>query len=62
MSELEKLQADLLALFPSFTGIFGPRANPNLDKTVHENAEKLWVDEIRRSAHRRRPGYSGDRR
>jgi len=48
MNELEKLQADLLDLPMNSRASLARALIESLDETADENAEALWVDEIRR--------------
>ena len=48
MTELEKLEADLLTLPVDSRAALARTLIGSLDETLDENAEALWVDEIRR--------------
>jgi putative addiction module component (TIGR02574 family) len=48
MSELEKLQADLLALPLDSRAALARALISSLEETADENVEALWADEIRR--------------
>jgi len=48
MTELEKLEADLLTLPLDSRAALARTLIGSLDETLDENAEALWVDEIRR--------------
>lgn len=48
MSELEKLEADLLALPLDARASLARALISSLEETVEENVEALWADEIRR--------------
>jgi len=48
MNELEKLEADLLALPLNSRASLARALIESLEETADENAEALWVDEIRR--------------
>ena len=48
MTELEKLEADLLTLPIDSRAALARTLISSLDETLDENAETLWVDEIRR--------------
>ncbi len=48
MNELEKLEADLLALPLNLRASLARALIESLEETADENAEALWVDEIRR--------------
>ena len=61
MNELEKLEADLLAL-PSATRASLARALIiSLDETADENTEALWIEEIRRRDEDLRSGRASAR-
>ncbi len=48
MSELEKLEADLLALPLDSRASLARALISSLEETADENVEALWVEEIRR--------------
>ena len=48
MNELKKLETELLALPVNSRASLARALIESLDETVDENAEALWVDEIRR--------------
>jgi putative addiction module component (TIGR02574 family) len=48
MNELKKLEADLLALPVNSRATLARALIESLDETADENAEVLWVDEIKR--------------
>jgi putative addiction module component (TIGR02574 family) len=48
MSELEKLEADLLALPLDSRASLARALISSLEETADENVEALWADEIRR--------------
>lgn len=48
MNELEKLEADLLALPLNSRASLARALIESLEDTTDENTEALWVDEIRR--------------
>jgi putative addiction module component (TIGR02574 family) len=48
MNELKKLEADLLALPVNSRASLARALIESLDETADENAEALWVEEIRR--------------
>ena len=48
MTELEKLEADLLTLPVDSRAALARTLIGSLDETLDENAEALWVDEILR--------------
>jgi putative addiction module component (TIGR02574 family) len=47
MNELKKLEADLLALPVDSRATLARALIESLDETVDENAEALWIEEIR---------------
>ncbi len=47
MNELKKLEADLLALPVNSRASLARALIESLDETVDDNAEALWVEEIR---------------
>jgi putative addiction module component (TIGR02574 family) len=61
MNELEKLEADLLALPPNSRASLARALIESLDETADENAEALWVDEIRRRDEDLRSGSASAR-
>lgn len=48
MNELKKLEADLLALPTNSRASLARALLESLDEAADDNAEALWVDEIRR--------------
>jgi putative addiction module component (TIGR02574 family) len=48
MNELKKLEADLLSLPIDSRASLARALIESLDESVDENAEALWIDEIRR--------------
>jgi len=61
MNELEKLEADLLALPLNSRASLARALIESLDETADENAEALWVDEIRRRDEDLRSGRAAAR-
>jgi putative addiction module component (TIGR02574 family) len=61
MNELEKLQADLLALPMNSRASLARALIESLDETVDENAEALWIAEIRRRDENLRGGSASTR-
>lgn len=61
MNELEKLEADLLTLPVNSRASLARALIESLDETADENAEALWVDEIRRRDEDLRSGRAAAR-
>ena len=61
MSDLEKLEADLLALPPDSRASLARALISSLEETPDENVEALWADEIRRRDEDLRSGRASGR-
>lgn len=61
MNELEKLQADLLDLPMNSRATLARALIESLDEASDQNAEALWVDEIRRRDENMRSGKASAR-
>ena len=61
MNELEKLEADLLTLPVHSRAALARALIGSLDEAVDENAETLWVAEIRRRDENLRNGRASSR-
>jgi putative addiction module component (TIGR02574 family) len=59
MSELEKLQTDLLDLSIESRAFLARALIESLDETADEDAEALWITEIRRRDAATRQGRTG---
>ncbi len=61
MNELKKLEADLLALPIKSRASLARALIESLDETVDDNAEALWMEEIRRRDEDLRSGRANAR-